>query len=178
MHEPAGVVLGDLDVGDAGELAQPLLRDAKDRGEVTGEVHGGAPPQLSERVVPDHGGLVVEALQAERLAEARVVLVVHLPAGQPDAVLADGCVAPRAAAAGFAVFAEWAGVDVPEAWCGQCGEHERVGGHAVGYALAAAHAGADQVVGVLTVALRAGRADRLAPVAARLAQYPVRLAVR
>ena len=44
-------------------------------------------------------------------------------------------------------------------------------------ALAAAQAGGDQVVGVLAVALRARRADRLAAVPARLAQHAVGLGV-
>ena len=82
VHQPACLVLGDLDVRDPRELPQPLLRDPEHGGEVTGEVDGRAPPQLPERVVPDHRGLVVEALNAQRLAEARVVLVVHLAAGE------------------------------------------------------------------------------------------------
>jgi hypothetical protein len=67
-------------------------------------------------------------------------------------------------------------VDDPEARRGQRAEHGRVLGDSVGDALAAAQAGADQVVGVLAVAVGAWRADGLAAVAARLAQNPVGLA--
>jgi hypothetical protein len=51
-------------------------------------------------------------------------------------------------------------------------------GHGVGHTLAAAQSGGDQLVGVASVALRAGRADRLAAVPARLPEHPVGLAVR
>ena len=47
----------------------------------------------------------------------------------------------------------------------------------VGHTLAAAQSGGDQLVGVAAVALRAGRADRLAAVPARLPEHPVGLAV-
>ena len=86
-----------------------------------------------------------------------------------------GCVAARPAAPRLPVRAERARVHGPEARRRQGHEHRRVPAHGVRDALAAPQAGADQVVGVLAVALRARRADRLAPVPARLAEHAVGL---
>ena len=78
VHEAAALVFGDLDVGDADLLAQPLLRHAGVARERARDVdRAGAAPQLAERVVPDDRARVVEAVQAQRLTEARIVLVVH-----------------------------------------------------------------------------------------------------
>ena len=77
---------------------------------------------------------------AERLAEALVVLGVHLAAGEPHAVGADRRVASWPAAPRAAVAVERTRVDVPEAGRGQGGEYERVRADARWHAFAAAHA--------------------------------------
>ena len=177
VHEAAALVLGDLRVGDAYELAQRLLRHAGQPRERAREVDGRAPPQLAERVVPDHRRGVIEALAAQRLAQARLVLVMHPAAGQPDAVRANGRVAAWPAAPRGAVRSEWPGVDEPEAGCRQRDEERRVLGHRLGDGLAAAQSRGDELVGVAAVALGALWADGLAAVAARLAKHAVGLGV-
>jgi hypothetical protein len=119
---------------------------------------------------------VVKALDAQRLPETLIVLVMHPAAGHADAVLTGGRVAPHPAPPGLAVRSERSGVHRSEARGGEGDEHERVRGHARRDALPASEAGGDEVVGVLAVALSALRADRLAAVAARLAEDSVRLA--
>ena len=63
------------------------------------------------------------------------------------------------------------GMDRAERRCGEGGEHARVGGDGVGDALAAGQAGPDELAGVALVDGRAGRADRLAAVAAGDVQH-------
>ena len=121
---------------------------------------------------------MVEAVGADRLAHARVVLVVHAPAGKPHAVRANGRVVAGPAAPRPAVRPVPACVHRAEARRGQRDEHGRVLGDRVGDALAAPEAGDHKLVRVAAVALRARRADGLAPVPAGLAQNPVRLRVR
>ena len=95
VQRAAALELGDLHVGDP--HAQPLLRDAAQPGELARELDRRPPPQLGRERVPEHGVLVVKALRADRLAQARVVLVVDLVARERDAVRAD---ARRRAVAG------------------------------------------------------------------------------
>ena len=173
VHEPAALVLGDLDVGDAHELAQPLLR------------HPGLPRERARQVDRSvrrhsspsalfHSTAPWWSKHSRQSGSPRhgVVLVVHARAGEPDAVLADRRVAARPAAPRLPVRAERARVDGPKLGAVSVTNTRRVLGHRVGDALAAAQAGGDQVVGVLAVALRARRADGLAAVPARLAQHP------
>jgi hypothetical protein len=89
----------------------------------------------------------------------------------------DRPIAARMTPPGLAVLAEDVGVHDPERRCGQGHEDRRVPRDRVRDAFAASQAGGDEVVGVATVALRARAADRLAPVAARLPEDPIRLAV-
>ncbi len=62
-----------------------------------------------------------------------------------------------------------------EARRGQCEEHRRMVRHRIGHALPTSQTGGDQVVGVIAVALRARRADRLATIPARLPEHTIRL---
>jgi hypothetical protein len=126
VHEAALLVLGDLDVGEAHELAQRLLCHAGQARERAREVDRRAPPELTERVVPDHGACVIEAVGAKRLADAGVLLVVDLAAGQGRAVLADGRIASWPTAPRLAVRSERPAVDEPEARRGKGHEQRRV----------------------------------------------------
>ena len=56
------------------------MRHAVQPREDAGEVDRRSPPQLRQRVVPNHRPLVIEALRADRLTQPRVILVVHLHA--------------------------------------------------------------------------------------------------
>ena len=91
-------------------------------------------------LVPDHRAGVVETLEAERLAEARVILGVHAAAGQARAVFADGRVASWPATPRPAVPAQGSRVHDAEAGRGEGDEQRRVFGHGVGDALATAEA--------------------------------------
>jgi hypothetical protein len=66
-------------------------------------------------------------------------------------------------------------VDRAERWRGQCGEHARMGGDGIGNALAAAHPGADELVGVGPVDLGTGRTLGGTASLARDGQDPARL---
>ena len=178
VHEPALLVLGDLHVRRAHEALESLLRDAEPASELARQVDRGPPPQLAEQVVPQQRARVVEALAAQRLAQARIVLGVHARARERVAVRADRRVAAGPAAPRPPVRSEHASVNRPEARRRQRGEDHRVLGDAVRHALAAAHPGGDQVVGVLAVALGARGTDRLAPVPARLPEHAVGLVAR
>jgi hypothetical protein len=177
VHQAAVLVLRHLHVGHPDLLVQTLLGDPKQLGELSGEVDRRAAPQLAEQVVPHDGALVIEAVRAQRLPEARVLGGVHAAAGQRDAVAADRPLPARMAPERLTVRAEDVGVHDPERRCCERREERRVPGHGVGDAFAAFEAGRDEVVGVAAVALRARPADRLPPVAARLSEDPVRLAV-
>ena len=178
VHEAAALVLGDLRVRHAHELPQPLVGHPGQPGKHARQVDRGAAPEFRKRVVPDHRSGVVEAVRADRLAQAQVVFAVHLAAGQPDAVLAGRRVPAWAAAPRPAVWANASRVHEPEAGRREGDEQSRVLDHGVGHTFATAQSGGDQLVGVAAVALRAGRADRLAAVPARLPEHPVGLAVR
>lgn len=143
----------------------------------------GAPPQLACLVVPHHVRGVVVAVRAQRLAELRVVTTVPGEAvGRADMragieVAAGVTRLRRALAAGpisAGVLADRAGVHRPERRGGQGDEHGGVGGNGGGDALAANQLGADQVVGVAAVGLRAAGAGGDAAVAARLVDRVVR----
>ena len=84
-------------------------------------------------------------IAADRLAQARIVLSVHAAAGEPDAVLADGCIATWPAAPRPTVWANASRVHDAEAGRRECDEQSRVLGHGVGHALATAQSGGDQV---------------------------------
>ena len=95
MHEAAALVLGDLDVGGADLALELLLRDLPLAGERARDVDRRVAPQRAERVVPDHRARVVEALQAQRLTETRIALLVASGAGERHAVRAHRPIAAR-----------------------------------------------------------------------------------
>ena len=68
-----------------------------------------------------------------------------------------------------------AGVNRAEGWRGQCGEHARMGGDAIGNALAAAQSGTDELIGVSPVDLGTGRTLGGAASLARDGQGPAGL---
>src|SRR5262249_62238787 len=116
------------------------------------------------------------AIQTEGLAQGAVVAVVPGEADQRLTVLADAVVAAgvaRAEAAGTprpvgaSVAADGPGVHRAERGWGEGCEHGWVGGDGVGDAFAANQARADQVVGVASVSLGTGGADRVPAVPAR-----------
>ena len=118
VDDAACLELGDFGVGepDAGAVAAGEPVEAAPQGD------DGAAPQLGSVAVPDDGRVVVVAVRAQRLAEAAVVVLVPLAAGQATAVRAGGVLAPGAAAQDLAARAWWPGVDGSEGWCGEGGE--------------------------------------------------------
>src|SRR5690242_10327409 len=103
MHETALLVLGDLDVGEPDESIEPLLRNPQPAGELARKIDRGPAPQLAEQVVPHQRTVVVEAFGAERLAQARIAVLMDGTAGMRDAVPTDGRVAAWPTAARPAV---------------------------------------------------------------------------
>ena len=89
-------------------------------------------------------------------------------------VLAHRDIAPGTARQGLAVLLPVT-VDRAEGRGGEGGEHARMTADVLGDTLAAAQAGDDQVIGVVLVGRRAGRATGRTPVAARRQQEPGRL---
>jgi hypothetical protein len=146
--------------GDPGELGQGALG-----------VLGGAPPQLRCQRVPEHLADVVEAVAADRLAQAALAVAVPLPAAHGAAVRAALVEIPRPAGQQLPAAVAALGVDGAEAGRGKGHEQPRVRADRVGEALATAQAGGDELPGVAAVGLRAGRADALAAVAAGLEQH-------
>ena len=140
---------------------------------MAGQVGGEPAPQVGRVGVEQHGGFVVVAVAAHRLAEPGIVLDVAGRAGDVAAVRAAAGVGVAAGAAGqHGLAAHPAGVDRAEGGGGEGGEHARVRGDRLGDALAAGQARADELAGVALVDGRAGRADGFAAVAARGAARP------
>ena len=173
VHQAAALVLGDLHERGTNVLLELRLRYPGQPRERTRDVDRRVAPELADAVVPRECARVVEAAGAERLTETRVITVVHCRTREPHAVRADLGVASWPAAPWLTRRVERARVHEPEARCREGDEHGGVLNHDVGDALAAAEAGADEVVGVLAVALRARRADGFAAVAARLSEDAV-----
>jgi hypothetical protein len=137
VHHAAALELRHLDVGHTDPLARRLLRQAGLAGELALDVGARALEQAARVVVPQRAALVVEAVRADRLAEAQVVLGVALAAGQRAAVQARLAPAARTArqplAAGLADRVHRA-----EARRREGREHERMLGDRLGHAFAAA----------------------------------------
>ena len=179
VDDAACLVFGDLDVADAQRRAECFEADAREAGELAGQVGGEPAPQVTRAGVEQHGRVVVVAVAAHRPAEPGIVLDVPGRAGDVAAVRAApglGVAAGTAGQDGLAAHAP--GVDRPEARGGEGGEHARMRRDGLGDALAAGHTGADELPGVALVDLRAGRADGLAAVAARHVQHSPGLAGR
>ena len=138
----------------------------------------GAAPQFGRVRVPHHGGVVVVAVRAQRLAEAGVVCLVPLPAGDPPPVRAEVGLAPGAAPGHLPAAGDHAGVNRAEGGRGEGREHARVRGDRRGHALAPGQPGADQLVGVGPVSRGTGRADRSPAVTARQVDHLVRGVLR
>jgi hypothetical protein len=145
------LVLGDLGVREGGVIAQGPLSQPRRLGDLPTQVGGEACPQRWGVRVPQHRARVVVPLGVERGAQQSVVVGVDLAA---------------VAAAGVGLV-----VDGAEAGCGEGGEHARVRGHACRDGLATAQSGCDELVGVVAVDGRAGRAAGGAAVAAADQQF-------
>ena len=127
VDDAAGLVLGDLDVPDPDQGAEPFLGDAQAAGQVPGQVGGEPAPQVPRLGVEQHGGVIVVAVAAHRLAEPGVVFDVAGRAGDVPAVRAAAGVGVAAGAAGQdGLAAHPAGVDRAEGGGGEGGEHARV----------------------------------------------------
>ncbi len=154
VDHAAALVLGDLGVADLHDTRKLRWREPGGTRQGAAEVDGGAAPQRRRERVPHYCGLVVEAVEADRLTEAWIVGLVAAPAASRTAVLASrGWVARMAWPYGAAALA--ATVDRPERWCGEGDEQARMRGHSCRYALAAAQARGDQVPCVAAVDLAA-----------------------
>ena len=88
VHGAADLVLGDLGVLQAGDVAQVVQVGPEQLRQPALEGDGEAAPQLGRPPLPEHVRLVVVAVRAQRLPECRVVGSVHLEAGRGPPVLA------------------------------------------------------------------------------------------
>jgi hypothetical protein len=138
MDQPTLLELADLGVGRADLQIQSLLRHPGVPRERAPDVDRRAPPQLAQRVVPDHRRAVVEALHAQGIAQACVALVVLGHAGQGPPVRADRRVPTWAAASRLAVRPQRTRVHSTKARCRERRKDRGVIGGGVGDALAAA----------------------------------------
>ena len=132
--------------------AQLLAGDPGQPGQVPGQVGGEPAPQVPRVGVEQHGGLIVVAVAAHRLAEAGILFDVPGRAGDVPAVRAAARMGVTAGAArqdGLAAHPP--GVDRAERGGGEGGEHARVRGDRLGDALAACETRADELPGVALV---------------------------
>jgi len=172
VDDAAGLVFGHLDVADPDQGAEPFLCDAEAAGQVAGRVGGEPAPQVPGPGVEQHGGGVVIAVTAHRLAEPGVVLDVPGRAGDVPAMRAATGLGVTARAAGqYGSSADPPGMNRAEGRRGEGGEHARVRGDGLGDALASGQPGVDELPGVALVDGRAGGADALATVAAGDVQH-------
>ena len=149
VDDAACLVFGDLDVPDAQRRAEFFEADAREAGELAGQVGGEPAPQVTRAGVEQHGGLVVVAVAAHRPAEPGIVFDVPGRAGDVAAVRAAPGLGVAAGSAGqHGLAAHAPGVDRPERGCGEGGEHARVRGDGLGDAFAAGETGADELPGV------------------------------
>lgn len=194
MHRSPALHFGDLAVGHphgrhpadlAGGGDDADLRNAASTARCADVAFGGlfgASPQLAGEVVPDDLVGVVVAVEAQRLAEPRIVGVVAGEARYGLPVRAGSGVAAGVARCGSAVAAlpgaagvagDVAVVDRAEGRGGEGGEDDRVPADRGGDALAAGQSATDDLVGVALVDPGAVRAHRFAAVAARLVERAV-----
>src|SRR5690606_6773160 len=97
----AALKLSDLDVRHARSKA--LLAHASQPSELARKLDRRSPPQFGRERVPQDRVLVVEAVRANRLAEALVALVMHERAPDRNAVRAGRAVSSRPAPSRLAV---------------------------------------------------------------------------
>jgi hypothetical protein len=174
VDRAASLELGHLGIGDPHELAQLIFLEADQPPKSTLDGDGGPPPQLGRERVPQHLRLGVVARGTERLAQARVVGVVAVPAAIPQAMRAAGTLPVRVAGQHQPPLG-LAGVDLAEAGGGEGDEQPRVPADAVRDALAALEAGGQELVGVGPVGGSTRRAAGLPAGTTGLEQHPVRL---
>ncbi|MDQ2874241.1 MAG: hypothetical protein M3Y33_05285 [Actinomycetota bacterium] len=154
---------GDFDVPGAAGVAELAGAEPGEAGQVAGQVGGEPAPQVGGAGVEQDGGGVVVAAGAQRPSESAVAVEVAAGAGDLAVVRAAPGAGVAAGAAGQDVVPVPAlGVDRAERRGGEGGEYARVRSDAVGDALAAGQARADELAGVALVDGRAGRADGLA----------------
>jgi hypothetical protein len=158
-----------LHLGDLGERCPRPVRLER-----LVDLDQGAAPQLGDVGIPDDLSGVVVAVQAERLPEQRVPILMPEVAAQGAAVGAGLGKATGPAGAGVAVRSSAGGVHGPEGRGGGGDEHTRVPCDRRGHALAADEPGLDQLVGVRPVQAGAGRADAGAAIPARRVDHGVR----
>ena len=136
VDRAASLELGHLGVGDPDQPPQLGLLEADQPAQGTLDGDGGPTPQLGRQRVPEHLRLGVVAGRAQRLAQARVVLVMAMPAAIPAAMRAAGTL-PVGVAGQHQPPLGLARVDPAEGRRGEGHEQPRMGGHGVGDALAA-----------------------------------------
>ena len=179
VDDAACLVFGDLDVPDAQGSTEGFEADAREAGELAGQVGTEPAPQVPRAGVEQHGRVVVVAVGAHGTAEPGVVFDVPGRAGDIMAMRAaasPGVAAGTAGQDGLAAHAP--GVDRPEARGSQGREHTRMRGDGLGYTLAARQTGADELPRVALIDRRASRADGLAAVTAGHMQHSPGLAGR
>ncbi len=172
MHNAAPLELADLGEGDDELLAQLRKSEPGECGQVAAEGVGEALPQHGRDRVEEHRAGVVIAAGAQRLPEHVVICTVADRAGDDPSVRARFPVAAGVAGQD-APIALAAGVDRAEGWGGERDEQARVRAHRFGDAFAAGQAGADEVIRVRPIGLRAGGAARGAAGLAWDAQHAV-----
>src|SRR5215469_728271 len=126
----------------------------------TSDADDGAPPQFGCVSVPHDFCVVVKAIGAQRPAQARVRVHVPLATRHPSAVRAGADATPRSAPSDLAAAGPGPAMHRTERRGRERGEDGRVNRDGLGDALAADQSGADELVGVTPVGLRAGWADR------------------
>jgi hypothetical protein len=174
VDHATALVFSDLGKRDSDLGGQGLVRQSGLAGDGSAQGDGETAPQFrGAGIEQDRAGVVV-AVRAQRPTQPVIVAGVPVRAGQAPAMRADLAAPPGMAALELAVFLP-VEMDWPERGRGQGGEHARVAGDAAGDALAARQPGADQLVGVGAVHLRARWAARSAAGLARDRQHPAGL---
>ena len=100
VDDSAGLVLSNLDEPDPDLLAQGLLREAGQAGQLAGQVDGEPAPQFGGVGVEQDVPGVVVAVRAEWLAQSGIVRPVSTWAGDVAAVRAAALAGVAAGAAG------------------------------------------------------------------------------
>ena len=142
----------DPDLGGKCCVGQPHLA-----GQTAAQGHRETAPQFRGAGVEQHRAGVVVAVGAQRLPKQRVIPRVSVGARQPDTVRTEFTAPTGTAPKELAVFLPMK-VDRAERGRGQCCEHARVLRDRARDTFAAGQSGADHLVGVSAIVLRARRA--------------------